>query len=64
MLQYLGLGAFTALAWVQSLGQGTKILQVMLYGQGGKKKKKSSRKECCSRCQMRKVFEEYVERGI
>ena len=63
MVQYLGFSAFTALAWVQSLGQGTKILQVMLCGQGGTKKK-SSRKECCSGCQMRKVFEEYVERGI
>ena len=44
MVQYLGLGAFTALAWVQSLGQGTKILQVMLYGQGGKKKRRVAEK--------------------
>lgn len=29
-----------------------------------KKRKKSSRKGCCSGCQMRKGFEEYVERGI
>ena len=33
MVQWLGLGAFTQQAWVQSLVRGTQVPQVMKYGE-------------------------------
>ena len=33
VVQWLGLGAFTAVTWVQSLVAGTKILQATRHGQ-------------------------------
>ena len=43
MVQWLGLGAFTAEGMGSIPGQGTKVLQAMWHGQKKKKKKRKKR---------------------
>ena len=46
MVQWLGLGAFTAVAWVGSIpGWGTKIQQTVRQGQKEKRKKRKKKKK-------------------